>query len=131
MIGVRAKAEFNGPKLRKAAEQANFKSLGHAASALRMTARRSIRRRKRPSSIGEPVSTQTGAAKNSILFDVTKPDGPAVIGPAASRIGPAMSFHEHGGRRGKRYLPKRPVMGPALAKIGPRMAGFWAGQVRG
>jgi hypothetical protein len=129
MIGVRAKAEFNGPKVRKAAETASFKSLGHAAGALRMTARRSIRRRKRPSAVGQPVSTQTGAAKNAIGYDVTKPHGPAVIGPMASRIGPAMKFHEHGGRRGDRYLPRRPVMGPALAQIGPRMSQFWAGRI--
>ncbi len=76
--------------------------------------------------MGQPVSTQTGAAKNAIMFDVRKPDGPALIGPVASRIGPAMSFHEFGGRRGNRFLPRRPVMGPALAQIGPRLTQFWA-----
>ncbi len=129
MIGLRAKAKLDAKKLRRKAATGNFKSLGHAAGALRTTARRSIRRRKKPAAIGKPVSTHTGAAKNAILYHITKPDGPAVIGPAASRIGPAMRFHEHGGRRGRRYIPRRPTMGPALAKIGPRLSQFWAGTI--
>ena len=130
MIGIRSKAEFNGPKIRRATETASFKSLGHAAAALRITARRMIRRRKKPAAPGRPMGSPTGAAKGAIGFHITKPHGPAVIGPMASRIGPAMKFHEHGGRRRGRYLPRRPVMGPALAQIGPRLTQFWSGRIQ-
>ena len=130
MIGIRSKGQFDEKKIRKKAETETFKNLGHAAATLRKIARRSIRRRKRPSPIGRPISTHTGAAKQAILYEVDRPHGPAIIGPVASRIGPAMRYHEHGGRRGKRRLPARPVMGPAMAKIGPRLSGYWAGSIR-
>lgn len=129
MIGMRAKGTNDTQKIRKASEAVAFRSLGHAAAALRLTARRMIRRRKRPLPPGQPMGSPTGRAKGAIAYDVTKPHGPAIIGPLASRIGPAMRFHEHGGRRGDRYIPARPVMGPALAQIGPRLTQFWAGRV--
>ena len=130
MIGFRAKATVDTGKVRRAAQTGSFKSLGHAAGALRLAVRRSIRRAKRPAAIGKPVHTQTGRVKGAYFYDVRKPDGPAVIGPAASIIGPAMYYHEFGGRRGKRYLPPRPTLGPALAAIGPRLSGYWAGTIR-
>lgn len=126
MIGLRARTDHRGGgKVRQAVKANTFKSLGHAAAVVRITARRLIRRRKKPGPIGKPIGTQTGRAKRAFGYHVTKPDGPAVVGPMASRIGPAMRYHEKGGRRGRRYIPPRPVMGPTVAKIGPRLSTYW------
>jgi hypothetical protein len=129
MIAARAKANFHADRVRQRARKGNIESLGHAAAATRLTIRRMIRRRKKPGPPGRPIGTPTGRAKGAIAYDVAQPDGPAVIGPMASRIGPSMSFHEKGGRRGNRYLPARPTVGPALAQIGPRLSKFWVGSI--
>lgn len=129
MIAARARATTNGPKIRRAAQAKTFESLGHASAALRMTIRRMIRRKKKPGPVGGPIATQTGRAKGAIAYHVTKPDGPAIVGPMASRIGPAMRYHEHGGRRGRRFIPRRPTVGPAFAQIGPRLPRAWTGRL--
>lgn len=129
MIGARTRVTTNGPKIRRAVQTKTFDSLGHAAAAMRLTIRRMIRRKQRPGPIGGPIGTPTGRAKGAIGYYVNKPDGPAIIGPMASRIGPAMKFHEHGGRRGRRDIPRRPTIGPAFAQIGPRLPRAWTGRL--
>ena len=130
MIKMSIKTRSYTELVRKRAKEATFRNLTHAASALRLTARRSLRRRKRPSAPGQPPSSPTGRLKASILFAVDRSRDYAVIGPSRNLIGPAGQEHEHGAHIRKERFPKRPYMGPALEKLRPRLAHLWAGSVR-
>lgn len=130
MIGMRSKTRWRGDRVRRAAQRGNFKSLRHAASALRLTAKRSIRRRKKASAPGQPPHTSRGALRKAILYDVARGRDAALIGPVYSMVGAVGAAHEFGGEyRGDDY-PPRPFMGPALEEIEPRLPQFWAGSVR-
>jgi len=130
MLGAKAKVKFDGKKIRKAAQAGSIKSLGHAGAAIRLTARRSIKRSATESQPGDAPHTRRGQLKRAIVFAVEGNKQSAVIGPDAAMVGPAGSAHEHGGHfRGQRY-PKRPFMGPALEKIKPRLPKHWKDSVR-
>lgn len=116
-------------KINDAAARARSKVLGRQAGAVRLTARRSIRRRKKPSPRGRPPHTQTGNLRRSILYAVldeySAVIGPAGLGSKSSSVGPSATAHEFGGEfRGDHY-PQRPFMGPALAKITPKLPEHW------
>lgn len=133
MIALNAKTRWNDKKLKRAAEQGTYRSLGHAAASLRLIAQRSIRKSDKPAPEGQPPHTQTRRLPRSILYAVDKRAGSAVIGPSRDRIGLAGGEHEHGrvfgGRKPKH--PARPFMGPALRKAAPRMPRFWRASVVG
>lgn len=123
-------AKVNARWITKAADKSTFKSLGHAGAAIRLTARRSIKRSAKASSPGSPAHTRKGQIKRAIRFKVEKGKQRVVIGPAHEVVGPAAKAHEHGGKfRGQRY-PKRPFMGPALIKMKDRLPKLWADSVR-
>jgi len=129
VVGAKARVHFSREKVAKAARQGSIKSLGHGAAAIRLVARRSIRRREGPSPAGKPPHTRKGQIKRAILYKVEKAEQRAVIGPEYSIVGPSAMAHEHGGRfRGGRYK-RRPFMGPALVKVSPRLPRMWAGSV--
>ena len=130
MIGISCKVTNRFNSLERKVQQANFKNLGHAAATLRMVARQSIRRRKKPSQPGSPPHTQTGRLKRSIIYSVDRQRQSAIIGPSHSIIGPAGAEHEHGGGRRKQRFPRRPYMGPALKKIQPRLSRMWASSIK-
>lgn len=94
---VRAKTtvRMTPEQLKKKAAAGSFRSLGHAAGAVRLTAKRSIRKRKKASQPGSPPHTQSGNLKRSIRYEVTKDD--AVIGPVNEFGGRIWNLHEHGG----------------------------------
>jgi len=120
----------NFRKVLRKAKDATFRSLGHAAAALRLMARRSIRRRKGPSRPGTPPHTHTKRLPSAIVYAVDRPDQRAVIGPARSIAGTSGMPHEFGGRyKGQRY-PRRPFMGPALEQVRDRLPRMWASSVR-
>ena len=130
MIGMKSRSRFDTESVRKRAEQGSFRSLSHAAAALRLTARRSIRKSKSASAPGTPPHTRNGLLRGAILYSMEKRRDRALIGPTFERVGRSAMAHEFGGHyRGDRY-PRRAFMGPALDKIAPRLAGFWAGSVR-
>jgi hypothetical protein len=112
------------------AKQANITSLGHAGAALRLTARRSIRTRKKASPPGTPPHTRRGQLKRAIAYAVDKQRGVVVIGPEREAVGTSGSAHEFGGRYRRERYPKRPYMGPALEKLQDRLPDFWANSVR-
>ena len=117
-------------KVQRKAKQANIESLGHAAAAIRLTARRSIRRRKKKSPEGKAPSTRKGQPKRAIVYKVSKEKDEAVIGPDESVVGQSGKAHEHGGEyRGGQYK-RRPFMGPALEQVQPRLPRMWRGSVR-
>ena len=135
-IGMTVRTRSDIQKVLRRVRRANIRTLGHAGAALRLTARRSIRRRKGPSAPGTPPHTHTGALRGSIIYQVEKQADRVVIGPTFGGVGTSGSLHEFGGRRRARRrgkvarYKKRPFMGPALAKIKPRLPQMWAGSVR-
>jgi len=75
--------------------------LAKFGSYVRTTARRSIRKRKRPSKPGHPPSSHTGLLKNFIYFAYDLYSSSVVIGPEILRgpgKGEAPSILEYGGR---------------------------------
>jgi hypothetical protein len=130
MIAMRAKTKFDKQKLLAKSKQANFKYLGHAGAALRLTARRSIRTRQKPSPPGTPPHTRRGQLRRAIAYSLDKQRQVVVIGPERDAVGKSGSAHEFGGRYRRELYPKRPYMGPALEKIQDRLPDFWASSVR-
>jgi hypothetical protein len=130
MIGAKVKTKDETKKVLAKAKQGNFKSLGHAGAAIRLTAKRSIRKRKKASPEGQPPHTRKGQLRGAILFDVDKQKDLVVIGPDHSKVGASGSAHEHGGKYKRQRYPKRPFMGPALEKTQDRLPKLWAGSVK-
>ena len=112
------------------AKRANIQSLAHAGAAIRLAARRGIRRRKKASPAGQPPSTRRGLLRSAILYAVEKQNNLVVIGPEHSKVGRSGSAHEHGGRYRRQWYPQRPFMRPALEKNKDRLPKFWAGSVK-
>jgi len=130
MITTRAKTKFDKQKVLLKTKQANISSLGHAGAALRLTARRSIRARKKASPPGTPPHTRRGQLKRAIAYAVDKQRAVVAIGPERDGVGTSGSAHEFGGRYRRERYPKRPYMGPALEKLQDRLPDFWANSVR-
>ncbi|RMF99612.1 MAG: hypothetical protein D6741_08195 [Planctomycetota bacterium] len=133
MFGLRLRRfEDNTRKVKKKAQDATFRNLGHAGAAVRLTAKRSIRyrKRKKASPVGNPPFTHTKRLPRAIVYAVDKWKTTVVVGPSASLVGPAGLPHEHGGRfRGQRYRA-RPFMKPALRKNLKRLPRFWKSSVK-
>ncbi len=117
-------------KVLRKTRRANIESLAHAGAAIRLTARRSIRKREGPSAPGKPPHTHTGALRSAVLYAVEKARERVVIGPAFGGVGTSAMAHEFGGRYRKSRFPKRPFMGPALEKLRDRLPRMWAGSIR-
>ena len=130
MITITVKYKDESNVLIKKVKDDSINSLSRAGGAVRLTARRSMRKRKGPSKVGTPPNTHTGGLKKSILYSVDARAGSVVIGPDATIVGDFARAHEFGGTyRGRKY-DKRPFMGPALDKIKPRLPEFWGSSVR-
>jgi len=116
----------------KAVKEYQIESVGHAAAIVRLTASRSIRRRKgrdyaKP---GKPPKTGNGLMRKAIAYHVDRKVGEAVIGPTAVVIDHIGALHELGGKtKDGRYKP-RPYMGPAFDKILPRLPQSWRRTIR-
>jgi hypothetical protein len=130
MFNMRCRSRFDARKVRKKADAGTFKSLNHAAAAIRLTARRSIRRSPKKSSSGTPPHTRRGLLKRALLYNVDKAKMRAVIGPAYSIVGRSGSTHEFGGKYYGRKYPKRSYMGPALKANKRRLPKMWANSIR-
>ncbi|MCC6579872.1 MAG: hypothetical protein IT440_05475 [Phycisphaeraceae bacterium] len=121
---------MDATKVKRAADRASFRGLGHAAAAIRLTARRSVRKSKRPSLAGSPPHTRKGQLKKAIVYAVEKGKQDAVVGPTHELVGPSAMAHEYGGKfRGQNY-PKRPLMGPALEQNKDRLPKFWSSSIK-
>lgn len=131
MIGMTSRTRDNTKKVLTKAKKGSIKSLGHAGATIRLTARRSIRRRKKASPEGRPPSTRAGQLRGAIMYSVEKHKDLVVIGPEHAKVGRSASAHEHGGRYKRQRYPKRPFMGPALEATKERLPRKWAGSVRG
>ena len=130
MIRMKASSRFDQRKLRRQAAQGSIRSLGHAGAALRLTARRSIRRSDRPARPGQPPHTRRGQLKRALRYAVEKERERVLIGPTYTVVGRSASAHEFGGRYRSETYPKRPFMGPALMAIRSRLPRMWADSIR-
>jgi hypothetical protein len=130
MFGLKCRSRFDAKKVRKKADAGTFKSLNHAAAAIRLTARRSIRRSPKESTAGTPPHTRRGLLKRALLYNVDKSKMRAVIGPAYSIAGRSGSAHEFGGKYYGREYPARSYMGPALKVNKRRISNFWSSSIK-
>ncbi len=97
MMKITVRTQFDKQKLKKKAETATFTSLSEAGGAVRKTAKRSIRKRKKASKPGSPPNTQTGMLKRVIRYDVTNNRTVVAIGPVNEIAGRIWNLHEFGG----------------------------------
>jgi hypothetical protein len=130
MIGLKVRTRSEVPKLLRKLRRRNIRNLAHAGAAIRLVARRSIRKSPNPARPGRPPHTRRGLLRKSVLYAVDKPRSRVLIGPSARIAGPSAMPHEFGGRfRSERY-DRRPFMGPALEKTKERLPRMWAASVR-
>lgn len=130
MIGMKVKTKSDTKKVPAKTKQASITSLGHAGAAIRLVARRSIRKRKSASPAGSPPSTRRGQLRRAIAYAVEKQQGLVVIGPEHEVVGESGKAHEFGGRYRREHYEKRPFMGPAMEKVKDRLPPLWAASVR-
>ena len=130
MIGVKVKTKNAMRRVLVKAKQGNVTSLGHAGAAIRLAARRSIRKSTAAAAEGRPPNTRRGQLRRSIMYAVDKQHGVVLIGPQYEVVGRSARAHEFGGRYRRERYPKRPFMGPALEKLTPRLPRMWAGSIR-
>jgi len=130
VIGMKVKTKSDTKKVLAKTKQASITSLGHAGAAIRLVARRSIRKRKSASPAGSPPSTRRGQLRRAIAYAVEKQQGLVVIGPEHEVVGESGKAHEFGGRYRREHYEKRPFMGPAMEKVKDRLPPLWAASVR-
>jgi phage gpG-like protein len=102
MIRLTVRTQFDKRKLKKKAETATFTSIREAGGAIRKTASRSIRKRKKASKPGSPPNTQTGMLRRVIRYEVTSNKTEVIIGPVNEIAGRLWNLHEFGGVATKR-----------------------------
>ncbi len=119
---------FARQTIRDALDQATFRTLSRIGARVRLTARRSIRRRAGPSRPGKPPHTHTDFLRNDILYGLDQEEHAVVIGPWKSPW--FNELHEFGGDSLARTYPERPFMGPALEKNLDKIAPEWRDSVR-
>ena len=108
IVRIRTRTNFNQRAVKARVDDATFRSLGHAGGAIRLTAVRSIRKRKRPSRPGTPPHTPTGHLKRVVRYKVDKDREEVVIGAVNEYSRTIWGLHEFGGSvRPKPHLLKR------------------------
>ena len=130
MIEMKVQTRMDVQKVLRKARRANIESLGHAGAAIRLTARRSIRRNPKPSAPGTPPHTRRGLLRRAIVYAVEKYRQLVVIGPAYGMVGLSATPHEFGGKYKREHDQRRSFMGPALDKTKNRVPRHWAASVR-
>lgn len=73
---------FDRDSVQRAVDQAQFTSLRKGGASIRLIARRSIRRRKKPSAPGQPPSSRKGQLKELLFFGYDERARSVVVGPA-------------------------------------------------
>lgn len=129
-IGIQVRTRADISNVLRAARRANIENLGHAGAAIRLTAKRSIRRSDKPADPGKPPKTRRGQLRSAIRYAVEKNKQRVVIGPDHRFVGQSARAHEFGGRYRKQRYPKRRFMGPALDKTRDRLPRQWAASIR-
>lgn len=130
MFWFKGKTRFEPEKVKKPAKQAAFKNLGHAGAAIRLTARRSIRKSSMAAPRGSPPNTRRGQLQRGILYAVNKNSESVIIGSAYTFVGQSGKAHEFGGKYKKQNYPKRAFMEPALEKNASRLSRLWKDSIK-
>lgn len=130
MFNAKGKTKFDSRKLKQAVDRGNFRGLGHAAAAIRLTARHSIRKSRKKSDPGSPPHTRKGRLRNAIKYALAPDKQSVVIGPDYAVAADSGAAHEFGGRFRNENYAKRAFMGPALEKVKDRLPPMWAGSVK-
>ncbi len=130
MIEMKVQTRMDVQKVLRRVKRANIESLGHAGAAIRLTARRSIRRSPKPSAAGRPPHTRRGLLRRAIVYAVDKARQMVIIGPGYGMVGQSASAHEFGGKYRRQNYKRRAFMGPALQKIKNRLPRSWARSIR-
>jgi hypothetical protein len=109
MVGVGvniAKAKgmfFSAPKVLGAVNKGERRALSRSGALVRTIAKRSIRKRKKPSQPGQPPSSHSGLLKRFIFFGYDPATRSVVVGPAPLGMGTdAQQTLEFGGRAKQR-----------------------------
>jgi hypothetical protein len=135
-LGFRGASRFflDRPAVQRLMDRNTSRFMLRMGGFIRLTARRSIRRRKAASRPGTPPTDRTGKLKRGIYFGFNPARRSVVIGPTRSggtvHGGRGPRALEEGGRlrdrdgRLRRYVP-RPFMKPALDKGIDRRRAFW------
>lgn len=97
VVRIAVRTQFQQRAVESKVQQATFRSLGHAGAAIRLTAARSIRKRKKPSLPGSPPHTPTGHLKRVIRYDVDEHESEVVVGPTNEYARTIWNLHEFGG----------------------------------
>ncbi len=127
---IAAKAKFDAGKVKRAAQKGSITSLGHAGAAIRLTARRSIKKSAKPAPAGSAPRTRKGRLKNAIKYALAGDKQSVVIGPDYAVAADSGRAHEFGGRYRNETYDRRPFMGPALEKTKDRLPPMWAASVK-
>ncbi len=114
MIRIRAKTSFNNRSIQRQVQHASFRNLGHAGAAIRLTASRSIRKRKKPSRPGAAPHTPTGHLRRVIRYSVDKGNDNVAIGPTNEYSKSIWNLHEFGGS----IRPKPRLIEPKTFRVG-------------
>lgn len=131
MIGAKVTIDYQPQTVVQAAEDATYRSLGHAAASIRLDAIESIQRDSGPSPAGQPPHTRRGLIRRAIRYFVDRAKQYAIIGTAASVIDQAGEPHEHGGKFRRQKFEPRPFMRPALLRKSGRLPDHWRDSIRG
>ena len=118
----------------KEVDKQNRRNLYKVGSETRKTAKKSIRKRRKPSQPGSPPRSVTGLLRKTIFFWVDKSKsvitGPIHLNGSSTNVPHAL---EHGGNTtSKRYkrpinIRKRPFMVPAHNKTREDIRSLWKG----
>lgn len=130
MIGLKVRTIFTPSRIMRPAKSASLKNLGKAGGYLRLVARHSIKRSKKPSLPGTPPHTRRGQLRRAIMYAVERERMDVVIGPEYGSVGTSGMAHEFGGRYRSERFDKRPFMGPALTKTKDKLPQLWANSIR-
>lgn len=97
MSGGRSFVFFDAKEIMATVDKATRQNLSKFGAYVRSDARRSIRKRKKPSAPYKPPSSHVGTLKKGILFGYDKARDSVVVGPVKNRSGNAAQALEHGG----------------------------------
>lgn len=130
MFGMKATTQNNFGRVARAASDATYRNIRHAAFSIGKAAKGLIKKSSEPSDAGDPPTTRAKGGKNlrGAIFTAADKDS-ALIGPRESWVGDVGEAHEFGVPREGDRFPERPFMNPALMMSIPRFAKDWEGSI--
>jgi len=149
-VNIHARMFFDKRAVTRALDKKTRRVFNRFGAATRLTARRSIRKRKKISIAGSPPHSHEGGLRRSIMYGYDRIQQSVVIGPLAKSkgMGSALTrvpaLMEYGGdvvqedsrqswrtRKPRRmHYRARPFMRPAFEQAQERLPQFWQDSVR-